>query len=676
MNVSFSQQYIFGRPDLVMAEYQPHVARLKRSGSQLMGCCPFHEDSTPSFAVNPDTGEYFCHGCRAQGDLPAFTARIRGIEVAEAMEDIHSRYGLGRNGSGPAAATARVPEPSAPAKDAEGFWKGLASEDEEGIAYLTGRNLWPLPDEIVRFAPGEEHRIAVPLYDAANRVVNVQRRPAASRAKTKSNSPAFLPIKGAQLAGTSFGILDRDGDVWLVEGLTDYLAASALAKRMIPLGIPGATNGVRLVEARAAQLKGRTVAVSFDNDAAGEKAAAETASVLRLAGANPFLARYPAGYKDLAEVVEKLGVDGTRKVMAEVFAEAQALSDEAPRDTAAATPKNGQGVTTKRQSLPAQVRQPACTPELATISATEILSKDYPAPRWAVPGLIPEGLSILAGRPKIGKSWLALNAAVARATGGPFLGKFPVEKAPVIYGAFEDSERRVQLRLRALGITSAPSGLDFLFSMPRLDQGGLDALRAWLTRNRGCGLAILDVYNRIRGQRPKNADPYQHDAEQAALLQAAATELAVPLLVLTHDRKATSDDWLDQISGTLGTTGTADAVMLLTRERGASNGRLQVTGRDLDEKDLCLEFQNGLWQHIGPGETIELTVDRRKILDALPSDGEGVSPTQIKLATGISPETIKKALPVLKLAGLVGSKSYGKYVRVDPLYTPSPLSPL
>jgi hypothetical protein len=306
--------------------------------------------------------------------------------------------------------------------------------------------------------------------------------------------------------------------------------------------------------------------------------------------------------------------------------------------------------------------------ELKPISAAEILAAAYPPIRWAVEEIMPEGFALLAGRPKIGKSWLALGMAVSVVHGAPFLGKFPTTRGSVLYAALEDSPRRVQARLRALGLTSMPAELDFLFDLPRIGDGGLEALAAWFDENPDTRLAIIDVYNRIKSPRSKGAEQYQHDAEQAAMIQKLATSVAVPLLMLHHDRKAGAEDWLDSISGTLGTAGSADAVMLLERDRDSSNGRLRITGRDLEERDLGLEFRHGIWSFLGSGDVVELTPERRRIVEAIPVDSTGLSPTEISLRTEqlglrVKVDTVKGALRDLLRDGHVKKLDYGKYVR-------------
>jgi DNA-binding transcriptional ArsR family regulator len=283
--------------------------------------------------------------------------------------------------------------------------------------------------------------------------------------------------------------------------------------------------------------------------------------------------------------------------------------------------------------------------------------------------LIVEGLMLLAGRPKIGKSWLALMLALAVVSGGKFLGHDVTDRASVLYCALEDSPRRIKKRLSVLGASARPEQLHFLFTLPRLDEGGAEALDAWLRANPAVRLVIVDVFNRIRSTKAKGVDQYQHDASEMAKLQAVALARAVSVVVLTHDRKAAAEDWLERVTGTLGIAGTADTVALLERDRGSANGRLRITGRDLEEEpDLGLEFHDGLWHFIGPGETLELTPERRKIVEALRRYGP-MSPSGIAKATDVSVNTVKPALRAMEEAGLVRREGTGRYVAVDTPHT-------
>jgi len=135
------------------------------------------------------------------------------------------------------------------------------------------------------------------------------------------------------------------------------------------------------------------------------------------------------------------------------------------------------------------------------ITDLDLWHKAFPAVRWAVPGLIPEGVAILAGSPKIGKSWLALGVAVAVATGGIALGRIPVEPGEVLYLALEDTQRRLQKRLQRVlpADCGQPSGrLHFVTEWPRLHAGGVERFERWLTDHPETRLVIIDTLEKVR----------------------------------------------------------------------------------------------------------------------------------------------------------------------------------
>src|SRR5215208_1743774 len=77
-------------------------------------------------------------------------------------------------------------------------------------------------------------------------------------------------------------------------------------------------------------------------------------------------------------------------------------------------------------------------------SAADLLEMDLPPIKWTIPEILPEGVTILAGKAKIGKSFLAFGLCVAVATGGEALGKIPVGRGDVLYVALEDNQRRLK----------------------------------------------------------------------------------------------------------------------------------------------------------------------------------------------------------------------------------------
>jgi hypothetical protein len=146
----------------------------------------------------------------------------------------------------------------------------------------------------------------------------------------------------------------------------------------------------------------------------------------------------------------------------------------------------------KEWRLPPQERN-GRIPE--TVTAADLMAAELPPVRWGVRGVLPEGVTLLAGKPKLGKSWLALGLCVAVAAGGVALGTRQVEQGDVLYLALEDNRRRLQTRLGKMLCGPAPEGLEIATSWPKLDEGGVEALGAWLGEHPEARLVAVQSIN-------------------------------------------------------------------------------------------------------------------------------------------------------------------------------------
>jgi hypothetical protein len=241
------------------------------------------------------------------------------------------------------------------------------------------------------------------------------------------------------------------------------------------------------------------------------------------------------------------------------------------------------------------------------ITLADLLAADLPAPRFVIPRALPEGLSILAGRPKQGKSWLAMLHAICTAGGIPCFGE-RVEARDVLHLALEDTRCRYRDRARkmlaALGAVNTDR-LDVRTNWPRAGSGGLARLAEWFSEHRG-GLVILDTLARFRDP-SKGRGSYEEDYLAVSSLKGLADEYGAGIEVVTHTRKGAADDRFDEVSGTLGINGAADALMVLDRQRGADAAALYLTGRDLPDETLTLAWgrETGLWSLQSRADGIE-----------------------------------------------------------------------
>src|SRR6516164_3212258 len=138
--------------------------------------------------------------------------------------------------------------------------------------------------------------------------------------------------------------------------------------------------------------------------------------------------------------------------------------------------------------------------KLLVKSAADLQYMTFPPLHYVVPGLIPEGLTLLAGKPKVGKSFMCLDVALAVAMGGKCLNH-QCEQGDVMALFLEDTDRRMQRRIdKMLGTFKAewPPRLRFATKWPRMDQGGLDALYQWAKEAETPRLIIIDLWERFR----------------------------------------------------------------------------------------------------------------------------------------------------------------------------------
>jgi hypothetical protein len=310
-------------------------------------------------------------------------------------------------------------------------------------------------------------------------------------------------------------------------------------------------------------------------------------------------------------------------------------------------------------------------------TAADLLAAEFPAPRFAVQELIPEGLTFMAGAPKLGKSWLALALGIACSSeGGRALGKIPVEAGAVLYLALEDSPRRLQSRLRTLlGDSPAPSRLQIETTWSRLDDGGAVEIDKWLVEHPDARLVIVDVWPRIRPRPAKGTDYFTLDYQAAEPLQALATDRGVAILVLYHTRKAEAEDFVEMVQGTFGTAAAADTIVVIKRSRGKADATLYVTGRDVSEQELALQFapEAGTWTLLGNAADYTMGETRAELLAAVKAHGS-LSPKQAAELTSIRYDLVRQTLVRMQHDGQLAA-SNGRYSAPKTPVTPVTESP-
>jgi DNA primase len=303
-----------GADFVALVEERTH---LRKSGSRLMGRCPFHDERTPSFSVNPVDRLFYCHGCHKGGDMITFVRETQGLDFAGAIEYLADRF--------------RIPleyEESSPHQDearrrrerlhavldqAASFYERYLWDSQAGSMardYLTGRGLGEeicrefrlglalggnvltrkalekgftrdelLAAGLMRPRRGDDYfqrRLVFPLSDARGRVLGFQARRLHEddplRGKYVNTPESELFHKGSVLYGLdkARAAIAREDRACVVEGNTDVIALRQAGFEPVV-----ACMGTALTEQQLRELArvAKRISLAFDGDAAGESAA-------------------------------------------------------------------------------------------------------------------------------------------------------------------------------------------------------------------------------------------------------------------------------------------------------------------------------------------------------------------------------------------------------------------
>jgi hypothetical protein len=436
------------------------------------------------------------------------------------------------------------------------------------------------------------------------------------------SAPAPRPLYGlAELAAFP------DRPVLLVEGEKAAEGARDHVTGHVVMTWSGGTGAVQHVD--LSPLKGRDVVLWPDHDEPGRKAMRTIAD--RLTDA-----RSVKGVKLRPDLPE--GWD---------------LADPVPADLDPVA-LIGRAVDLRKERLA----------HLNLITADALVAMNFKPPVWAIPGLVPEGLTILAGKPKTGKSWAALDFAVAVASGGAALGNIKCEQGDTLYLAMEDTPQRLNGRLRAvLQGQPAPSRLTIAVNWRRADEGGIEDIRAWLAAHPAARLVIIDTLAKMRGKPDRDKGVYDNDYSAAGAFKALADECTVPHVLLHHLNKAGNDDPVMSVSGTAGLTGAVDTIVVLKRNPNESFGTFYVRGRDVVETDIGAQFDNdtGKWLSVGTAADMRRSEERSAILRLLIDNIDPMTPVEIATTLGKRRDAIRQTLLRMRKAGEVSQLPNGKY---------------
>ena len=234
--------------------------------------------------------------------------------------------------------------------------------------------------------------------------------------------------------------------------------------------------------------------------------------------------------------------------------------------------------------------------KIQLIDAETLYYKPLEHPKMLIDGVLSDGLAIMAGDSKIGKSWMVLWMCLQISKGEPVWG-LPTRKTDVVYLALEDREWRVQQRMQDLTDTP-PDNLHFGFSCGQLGAELESQIEDVLKDYPSTGLLFIDTLQMVRDNVSAKVNAYAQDYKDLSSLKKIADNHGICIFVVHHTRKERDGgNIFNDMTGSTGIMGVADTGMILRKEdRFGDNATLCITGRDVEEKKLKMQMRGVKWE--------------------------------------------------------------------------------
>jgi hypothetical protein len=296
-------------------------------------------------------------------------------------------------------------------------------------------------------------------------------------------------------------------------------------------------------------------------------------------------------------------------------------------------------------------------PRFARATTAEIVRPDKPPMRWVVPGFVGEGLSILAGRQKIGKSCLALNWAIAVACGGLATGSVGCETGNVLYIDLQNGPRRMRSRLDAIfgssGLQPDLGRLEWTNEAPPLFDGFIEALDDWRTSVAKPRLVLIDP------PQQSSEDTDQRYCAALANLQVWATAHGIGIVLMVRTHAVGRSDPLEGAGQASRLSGYADTTLLLAHDGGGFT--LQVRSRDVEARRIALGLAGGVWTVLGEAQEVRFSDRHLRILEMLRTGDCALAAADVAGEFDLPIDSVRRMLARMAEAGEIERCGRGRY---------------
>lgn len=233
--------------------------------------------------------------------------------------------------------------------------------------------------------------------------------------------------------------------------------------------------------------------------------------------------------------------------------------------------------------------------DLKIINADNLLYTTLSENEFIVDEILPVGLHIFCGAPKVGKSWLMLDLCI-KVSKGEEIWNLKTNKCDVLYLALEDTYSRLQKRLFKL-TDEIDSNFHIAIESNKITNGLVMQLENAIKQYPNTRLVVIDTLQKVRKQ--SNDVNYSADYGDISTLKTFADKNKLAIILVHHLRKQDDSDVFNKISGTAGIMGSSDTTFILEKKsRDDSVATLFVTGRDVEYQTFTLRFEECRWNLI------------------------------------------------------------------------------
>ena len=527
--------------------------------------CPFHNDKNASLSIHPSNNTFKCFGCEASGSVIDFVMKYKNIDKIEAVKLLNADFNLG--------ISFNEKKPTKQFNIKEYIIK--CEKDISKTDYFIKRGL--SIDTIRKHRLGydvEKKQVIIP-YSSKLRYYQSRSIVDKRFFKPKTDTAGIEPIYNENILYNA----NIENPIFIVES---PICAMSIEQYHSPAIATCGGNGIiKLSEILKNKNIKNTLSfiISFDNDDAGIKFTKELSDYLKKEKVKFITYNIAGKYKDPNDCLQNNNTELVKNII------------------------KAKDMFYKQQTSYGDLK-----------SVKEIMNMQFSETKWYINKLFTNGVNLLCGASKSGKSWFVQQLCLAISSGEYFLNE-PSSKAECWYMAMEDDEELSQVRLKKMLQESAvPDGLYISYEIYPMDKTSNDRptlveyIRANLKRNPNIKIIVIDTFQKIRSSAVYGEGMFAHDYRDISTFKQLAEEFKICIIIVHHlnkmrDKDAEGDPF-SKINGTNGLMASADCIFLLNRKRGEDTATLSFTGRKIGEDSWTIRqnSNNMKWQKVGTAE--------------------------------------------------------------------------